>query len=178
MKYISLFIISLLLSGCLHPGIVKVYQEKETGGHRIGTGVVINKNFIITAHHVIRGEGKCTVRIPILHNRIHFKKRALPLLVRNYKNIEPVVLMQPTGDDIDYEFNKDSIFKIGEGEPYKAITRRGDFLWENYRPKPGDSGSAIVTKHGELVGILYGHRKDKTPIYLRVGKNILEYIGD
>ena len=68
-------------------------------------------------------------------------------------------------------FNRD-IFKIGNGTAYKVITRRGTFKWIGYKTKPGDSGSAVVNRKGELIGIVYGHRGDK-PIYLRIKKEFI-----
>ena len=50
-----------------------------------------------------------------------------------------------------------------------AVTHRGTFKWENYKPKKGDSGSPVVNKHGELVGVVYGHViRSNAPLYIPV----------
>lgn len=48
---------------------------------------------------------------------------------------------------------------IRAGPPHKVRTRRGEFLWVNYEPKHGDSGSPIFDKEGFLIGLVYGWDK-------------------
>jgi len=161
-KYIILLVISLFFSGC-NSGIVKIrHKDLRNDKWYGGTGVVVSDNEVVTAYHVVDGDTKCKIKVSTFpRNIIGFKIQKYML---TDDNIEPIVLLRPFGR---YKFFKKNIFKIGIGAPYKVITLRGTFHWKGYRAVRGDSGSAVVNIKGDLVGVVYGHRR-KEPIFFRV----------
>lgn len=163
-------IISLLfLLGCVTPTLtatdfpglsVKVIQETPKWTY-YGVGAPIDSRTIATAAHVVN-EG---LEAKILGHRI----RKIDTIYHR-DMIEPIVLLRIQDT---FRFGPDEIFKraVGDLKPDRVITLRGIFPWDIYEVVGGDSGSPILNKSGELIGLIYGwqdigggHRR---PLYLR-----------
>lgn len=152
--------VSIFLSGCAtpsyqpHGSVVAVHQP-----HSIASGVVIGENLVVTAAHVVDEDGYIKIRVsknPLKRYTNFFK---LGEMSNPRENI--VCLYGP------FEFSLTAIFKVGcekNDKPFMIHTRRGLFELEEFVPQPGDSGSAVICKHGRLIGIHWGHYKVKTKI--------------
>jgi len=166
MKYLQIFLLCLLLlSGCISNKVVKINQYCEDISWH-GTGIVISENKIMTVAHVVNKGDSCTVEVN------DWFRRRVTCVKSQYihkGDREPIVILKP---DDEYRFAKKNILRIGFGNiPYKVITLRGTFLWDKYLPKKGDSGSAVINKYENLIGIIYG-RIGTRPIFFSVNGDI------
>lgn len=149
-----------LLTGCVtpsyqpHGSVVTVRQPTS-----VASGVVIGENLIITAEHVVDEDGYIKIRVsknPLKKYTKFFRLAEMP----NAKE-KIVCLYGP------FEFSPTAIFKVGcekDNEPFMVQTRRGLFEVTEFNSQPGDSGSAVICKHGRLLGVHWGHHKVKTKI--------------
>jgi hypothetical protein len=125
--------------------------------HSMGSGVVIGENLVITAGHVVDEDG-------------YIKIKASKNPLKKYTSFYFVAMMAHERDNIvclsgEFKFSPSAIFKIGceeKDKPFMIQTRRGLFELTEFISQPGDSGSAVMCKHGRLVAIHWGHQKIKT----------------
>ena len=137
--------------------IVKITQKNEAGKWFAGTGAVIGPRRIATTWHVVDEKSTPHVRLRGSFGRkIKWAKFKVITIVDN-NDLEPFVIIE---SDEDVFCEKDA-FKIGTGPPCEVLTRRGRFNWSKYVPKPGDSGSPVVNDDMELIGIIYGWRRQE-----------------
>jgi len=147
----------VLLTGCVtpyepHGSVVTIRQP-----HSIGAGVVIGENLVITAAHVVDEDGYIKIRVsknPLMKHTEFFKLAEIDKLRENI-----VCLYGP------FDFSPTAIFKLGcekNDKPFMIQTRRGLFELTNFNSQPGDSGSAVICKHGRLLGVHWGHQSIMT----------------
>ncbi len=153
-----------LLVGCVSPdyqphGSVVAIRQPKT----IGTGVVIGENLVITAAHVVDEDGYIKIKVSKNPFKTYTEFRRLADMTNQPENI--VCLYGP------HEFSPTSIFKLGcKDEPFMVQTRRGLFELTEYNSQRGDSGSAVMCKHGHLLGVHYG----SNIALVRKGKEMIE----
>lgn len=163
---IRFFILLVLFSGCVMPGqpkwqphgsVVEIRQPKS-----IASGVVIGENLVITAAHCVDENGYIKIRVsknPIIKYTRFYK------LAEFSNPREPIVCVYG-----EYKFDETAIFEVGCSFPPAFVqTRRGLFAVDKFISMPGDSGSAVMDKHGHLLGVHYGSRTvegERQPVFL------------
>jgi len=168
LKYIGIFLIFaliLIIHGCVTPysgRYVRVWQKSQDGKWYTGNAAVIGVNRIVTAYHVADLSDNLQVRI----RRWPHKCATFVIIDMYLSKYEPYVILECK----DIKFNKNSIFEIGNGKPYKVITHRGVFKWKRYVPKRGDSGSPVINIRGKLIGVVYGFKNGRIrkPLFIPV----------
>lgn len=162
----KLLIILALLTGCAtpnwqpHGSVVTIRQPGS-----IASGAVIGENLVVTAAHCVDEDGYIKIRVsknPLKKYTTFYKLAEMPNKIENF-----VCLYG------SHHFNSTSIFKVGcdssDSAPAFVQTRRGLFKIDDFVSQKGDSGSAIIDKHGHLLGVHYGsqtYRNKKIPIFL------------
>ena len=161
----KLLILLCLFVGCVSPvpewqphgSVVEIRQPKSSA-----RGVVIGENLVVTAAHCVDEDGFIKIKV---------SKNPLTKYTRFYKLAE---FSNPRESIVciygKFKFDKASIFEVGCNFPPAFIqTRRGLFTVDEFISRPGDSGSAVMDKHGHLLGVHYGHRTvagKRSPIFL------------
>ncbi len=161
MRHLAIIILSLLI-GCVSPigRVVKVCDGDPDKCFATGHGAIIGPHKVVTAYHVVdNSASKMEVQAHIARFYKHLKvKHWYPMeieeLILYPGNREPIAVLRIDGEK--YLWCHDDIFTVGTGPPHIAITGRGKFLWSKYIPAKGDSGSPVVNKDGELVGVIWG----------------------
>lgn len=169
MRYVLMFLIALALTtlgGCATGGpsgrIVAVLDGHPNDYAGRGHGAIIGPHQIVTAYHVV--DGVATSHIMFAHaSKVYSCLRAskwhamtLKEIIVTPGNREPLAILEVEGDK--FLWCQDDIFTLDDGKPYKAITGRGTFLWDKYVPTKGDSGSPVVNRAGNMIGVIYGGR--------------------
>lgn len=182
LKYIIILVLFLVGCGSL-PTIPRGHYsahgravEFHTSGTRdkIGMGAVIGKNTAITAFHIVELNTSYWIKpYAVLQFRAQMDKLCP-------SSPESIAVLKLNDNTMFKGWNHQDIFSIDSDndEPVKVITGRGCFFWEHYVPEPGDSGSPVVDKDGELVGLVYGWNEYtdnvRKPIMIRIPAECLK----
>ena len=152
------------LANRLKQSIVKVHVATQSGAHGVGTGVVIDKDLVVTNCHVLAGSNGVSIT-KYGENFVPVGLRAdwkhdLCLLRFEYLTLNPVEL----GDSEDLKYEQ-FVFAIGfPGGPPKPQTTWGNIkalyamedsqvIRTNASFVMGASGSPLFDQSGRLVGI-------------------------
>ena len=106
------------------------------------TGVVVGFRYVATVEHVVDGRQQMTVNGRAA--KVHKVIQATP---------ENIVILY-TEEEV---FQEQDIFRVTPGaNPYEVLTLRGLQLFSPSQIIDGDSGSALLNRQGELVGLVVG----------------------
>lgn len=157
------FILATMLTACsFQTQFARVYDGHPRHAKGRGHAAVVGTNTVVTAYHVIDhsvDNPYSTTHVGKTYSKWGIVHRYYPMdvshMVVTPKNREPVVFLKSR--DNKKLWNKH--LNIGRGLPYKVVTSRGTFPWYTYKSEKGDSGSPILNKNGELVGLVWGSRR-------------------
>lgn len=115
-------------------------------GNWWGTGAVIGKRLIITVDHAIGQQEIVIIDVDdeLVAGKVVGRIRAEP---------ESLVLIQLFDSHPGFE---DGHFQMTRAypHPYIVVTQKGVFGWNPGVVVPGDSGSPVLNKYGEIIGLV------------------------
>ena len=147
--FVLAFLLLSLTVGCTS---LKIREPRSTpnglvvdvrrGLTDFSSGVVVGFRYVATVEHAVEGRQRMTVNGRAA--RVHKIIQTTP---------ENIVILY-TEEEV---FREQDIFRVvASADPYETQTLRGSHLFRPSRIIDGDSGSALLNRRGELVGLVVG----------------------